>query len=120
MRAASSPSLSQTTCGSLLQELQKIWDEIGENDSERDKMLLELEQECLDIYRRKVENTRKYKADLYQSLTEGEADIARLMSTLGERTSFTRAKGTLREQLSSKTSPRRSEIKETAKSQRIR
>ncbi|XP_021762347.1 65-kDa microtubule-associated protein 5-like [Chenopodium quinoa] len=99
MRAASSQS--QTTCGTLLQELQKIWDEIGENDSERDRMLLELEQECLDIYRRKVENTRKYKSDLYQTLAEGEAEIARLMSTLGERASFTRAKGTLREQLSS-------------------
>ncbi|XP_010670563.2 65-kDa microtubule-associated protein 5 [Beta vulgaris subsp. vulgaris] len=101
MREASTPSLSPTTCGSLLQELQKIWDEIGESDSERDTMLLDLEQECLDIYRRKVENTRKYKADLYQALAEGEAEIAQLNSTLGERTSFARAKGTLREQLSS-------------------
>lgn len=53
-------------------------------------MLLDLEQECLDIYRRKVENTRKYKADLYQALAEGEAEIAQLNSTLGERTSFAR------------------------------
>ncbi|KAL2898157.1 65-kDa microtubule-associated protein 5 [Bienertia sinuspersici] len=100
MKANSSP-LSHTTCGSLLQELQKILDEIGESDAERDKMLLELEQECLDIYRRKVESKRKHKADLYQSLAEGEAEIARMISTLGERTSFTRAKGSLREQLSS-------------------
>lgn len=53
-------------------------------------MLLELEQECLDIYRRKVENTRKYKADLFQALAEDEAEIAKLMATLGERTSFMR------------------------------
>ncbi|KAH9610680.1 hypothetical protein KSS87_011039 [Heliosperma pusillum] len=96
-----SPSRSHTTCGSLLQELQKIWDEIGESDNERDKMLLELEQECLDIYRRKVEYTRKHKADLYQALAEGESEIARLSAALGERTSFSRAKGTLKEQLSS-------------------
>lgn len=93
--------MSQTTCGSLLQELQKIWDEIGESDTERDKMLLELEQECLDIYRRKVENTRKHKADLYEALADAEAEIAELISVLGERTSFSRAKGTLKEQLSS-------------------
>ncbi|GAB4827746.1 hypothetical protein Ancab_034632 [Ancistrocladus abbreviatus] len=97
----SSPSVSQTTCGSLLQELQKIWDEIGESDNERDKMLLELEQECLDIYRKKVESSRKYKADLYQALVEGEAEIAHLISALGEHTSFSRmAKGTLKEQIS--------------------
>uniref|UniRef100_A0A5B7A453 Putative microtubule-associated protein 5 isoform X1 n=1 Tax=Davidia involucrata TaxID=16924 RepID=A0A5B7A453_DAVIN len=99
------PSISRTTttCGSLLQELQEIWDEIGENGSERDKMLLQLEQECLDIYRRKVEKTRKYKADLRQSLAEAEAEIANLISTLGERTSFPRydkVKGTLQEQIS--------------------
>ena len=70
--------------------IQKIWDEIGESDNERDKMLLELEQECLDIYRRKVENTRKYKADLYQVLAEHEAEIAKLTSALGERASFSR------------------------------
>lgn len=89
-----------TTCGSLLQELQKIWDEIGESDSERDKMLLQLEQECLDIYRRKVEKTRKHKADLHQAIAEAEAEIAILMSALGERTSFSRSKGSLKEQLS--------------------
>ncbi|KAJ4720439.1 65-kDa microtubule-associated protein 5-like [Melia azedarach] len=95
-----SPTQSQTTCGSLLQELKIIWDEIGESDSERDKMLLELEQECLDIYRRKVERTRKYKADLHQSLADAEAEIANLVSALGEHASFSRGKGTLKQQLS--------------------
>ncbi|KAI7981250.1 65-kDa microtubule-associated protein 1 [Camellia lanceoleosa] len=62
--ASTSPSHSATTttttstCGSLLQELQEIWDEIGETDCERDRMLLQLEQECLDIYRRKYENVK--------------------------------------------------------------
>ncbi|KAK2972425.1 hypothetical protein RJ640_008165 [Escallonia rubra] len=81
----------------------KIWDEIGENDSERDKMLLQLEQECLDIYRRKVETTRKYKADLHQSLVEAEAEVASLVSTLGERASFPnyeKVKSSLKQQIS--------------------
>ncbi|KAH7548436.1 hypothetical protein JRO89_XS14G0128200 [Xanthoceras sorbifolium] len=77
-----------------------IWDEIGESDSERDKMLLELEQECLDIYCRKVERTRKYKADLHQSLAEAEAEIANIVSALGEHASFSRVKGTLKQQIS--------------------
>uniref|UniRef100_B9GLW5 Uncharacterized protein n=1 Tax=Populus trichocarpa TaxID=3694 RepID=B9GLW5_POPTR len=37
-----------TTCASLLHELQIIRDEIGESDGERDKILLQLEQECLN------------------------------------------------------------------------
>ncbi|KAH1046021.1 hypothetical protein J1N35_036805 [Gossypium stocksii] len=96
-----SPSRSQTTCASLLQELQIIWDEIGESDGERDKMLLELEQECLNIYRRKVEMTRKCKADLQNSLAQFESEIAKIVSSLGEHSfSFSRGKGTLKHQIS--------------------
>ncbi|MFQ6646613.1 hypothetical protein Gotur_019356, partial [Gossypium turneri] len=97
-----SPSRSQTTCASLLQELQIIWDEIGESDGERDKMLLELEQECLNIYRRKVEMTRKCKADLQNSLAQFESEIAKIVSSLGEHSfSFSRkGKGTLKQQIS--------------------
>ncbi|KAG8656610.1 65-kDa microtubule-associated protein 5 [Manihot esculenta] len=93
-------SLSHTTCGSLLQELQKIWDEIGEADNERDRMLQQLEEECLDIYCRKVEMTRKYKADLHQSLDDSETEISGLASALGENVSFSRFKGTLKQQIS--------------------
>ncbi|KAI9156212.1 hypothetical protein LWI28_002237 [Acer negundo] len=64
-------------------------------------MFLELEQECLDIYCRKVEKTRKYKADLLQSLAEAEAEIANFISASGEQhTSFSRGKGTLKQQIS--------------------
>ncbi|KAF6149406.1 hypothetical protein GIB67_016944 [Kingdonia uniflora] len=81
----------------------RIWDEIGESDSERDKMLLQLEQECLDVYRRKVEKSSKYKAELHQSLAEAESEVANLVSALGERASFLRPEktgGTLKEQMS--------------------
>ncbi|KAJ6694825.1 PROTEIN REGULATOR OF CYTOKINESIS 1 PRC1-RELATED [Salix koriyanagi] len=94
-------SPSCTTCASLLHELQIIWDEIGENDGERDKILLQLEQECLDIYRRKVKNTRKYKADLHQLLADAKAEIANLVSALGENASlFSPGKGPLKQQIS--------------------
>ena len=53
-------------------------------------MLLQLEQECLDIYHRKVEETRKHKADLYRSLADAEAEVANIISSLGECTSFSR------------------------------
>ncbi|XP_026425157.1 65-kDa microtubule-associated protein 5-like [Papaver somniferum] len=96
----SSPILKTTTCGSLLQELQKIWDEIGESDTERDKMLLQLEQECLDVYRRKVEKASKYKADLHQSLAEADSEVANLVPALGEQASISRVKGTLKDQIS--------------------
>ncbi|KAK1293701.1 65-kDa microtubule-associated protein 5 [Acorus calamus] len=104
-----SPSMGTTTCGSLLQELQKLWDEIGESDVERDKILLQLEQECLEVYRRKVDRTSKYKADLHRSLAEAEAEAVGLVSALGEH-SFSswvgnpffwaeKKKGTLKEQI---------------------
>ncbi|XP_064979636.1 65-kDa microtubule-associated protein 5-like [Musa acuminata AAA Group] len=91
-----------TTCGSLLQELQDLWDEIGENDRERDRTILQLEQECLDLYRRKVDQTRKHKAELHQMLADGEAEVSNLISILGERETFVRLEkkaGTLKEQL---------------------
>ncbi|RWR74757.1 65-microtubule-associated protein 5-like protein [Cinnamomum micranthum f. kanehirae] len=92
-----------TTCGSLLFELQKIWDEIGESDNERDKMLLQLEQECLDVYRRKVDHASKYKAELHQLLADAEAEAANLVAALGERALNAwseKPKGTLKEQIS--------------------
>ncbi|KAL1300706.1 65-kDa microtubule-associated protein 5 isoform X2 [Arachis hypogaea] len=73
-------SPSPTTCASLLRQLQ-------------------LEQECLDIYQRKVEETRKHKADLYKLLVEAEAEVANIISSLGECTSFSRGRGTLKQQL---------------------
>ncbi|WZZ55552.1 hypothetical protein YC2023_055659 [Brassica napus] len=81
--------------------MQIIWDEIGEGYSERDEMLLELEQECLDIYNKKVDKTRKHRAELQRSLAQSEAEIATLMSALGEQASFSKKEGSLKEQISS-------------------
>uniref|UniRef100_A0A7N0VM93 Uncharacterized protein n=1 Tax=Kalanchoe fedtschenkoi TaxID=63787 RepID=A0A7N0VM93_KALFE len=98
------PLLSETTCGSLLQKLQQIWDEIGETDDERDKMLLQLEQECLDVYKRKVDLAMKSRAQLLQTLADAELELTNLLSSLGEK-SFSGipddTSGTIKEQLAS-------------------
>nr|XP_043639406.1 65-kDa microtubule-associated protein 3 [Erigeron canadensis] len=75
----------ETTCGSLLYELQIIWDEVGESDGERDKMLLELEQECLEVYRRKVDLANRSRAQLRQAIADSEAELAAICSAMGER-----------------------------------
>jgi hypothetical protein len=54
---------------------------------ERDRMILQLE-DCLNVYRKKVDQTRKQKADLLQTLSVGEADIKKILSALGECDSF--------------------------------
>ena len=39
--------------------LQGIWDEVGESDEEQDKMLLQIEQECLNVYKRKLDVNKR-------------------------------------------------------------
>jgi Ase1/PRC1/MAP65 family protein len=62
-----------------------IWDEVGESDEDRDKMLLELEQECLDVYKRKVDQAAKSRATLLQSLADARAQLLRIVSALGDK-----------------------------------
>ncbi|CAL1379757.1 unnamed protein product [Linum trigynum] len=76
---------AETTCGSLLNELQIIWDEVGESDTDRDKMLYELEQECLEVYRRKVDQANRNRAQLRQAIADSEAELAAICSAMGER-----------------------------------
>ncbi|XP_019183039.1 PREDICTED: 65-kDa microtubule-associated protein 1-like isoform X1 [Ipomoea nil] len=76
----------QPTCGTLLQQLQKLWDEVGESDEERDKMLLELEQECFDVYKRKISCAVKCRAKLLQELADAKDELSSLQASLGEMT----------------------------------
>ncbi|KAK1262753.1 65-kDa microtubule-associated protein 3 [Acorus gramineus] len=75
----------ETTCGSFLYELQIIWDEVGESDADRDKMIFELEQECLEVYRRKVDVASRCRAHLRQEIADSEAELATICSAMGER-----------------------------------
>ncbi|XP_022736876.1 65-kDa microtubule-associated protein 3-like [Durio zibethinus] len=94
----------ETTCGTLLYELQIIWDEVGETDADRDKMLLELERECLEVYRRKVDQANHCRAQLRQTIADSEAELAAICSAMGERPVHIRQSdqnaGSLKEELS--------------------
>ncbi|KAF8117501.1 hypothetical protein N665_0009s0028 [Sinapis alba] len=86
LRVGSSNALffqTNTTCNNLLRELQQIWVEIGESEAEKDKMLMELEKECLQIYQRKVNEAANSKARLHQSVAAIEAEVASLVAALG-------------------------------------
>ncbi|KAI9385639.1 hypothetical protein POPTR_011G092500v4 [Populus trichocarpa] len=99
---AQNPLLGETTCGTLLQKLQEIWDEVGESDEERDKMLIQIEQECLDVYKKKVEQIAKSRAQLLEALSDARIELARLLSALGEKCFAglpEKASGTIKEQL---------------------
>ena len=64
---------------------QMIWDEVGEDQFEREKVLLDLEQDCLEVYRRKVDTANISRARLHQELAEAEAEFTHLLLSLGER-----------------------------------
>ncbi|KAE9584130.1 putative microtubule-associated protein, MAP65/Ase1/PRC1 [Lupinus albus] len=99
---AQNPLLGENTCGSLLKKLQQIWDEVGESDEQRDQMLLQLEQECLDVYKRKVMQAAKSRAELLQALSDANVELSSLLSALGEK-NFAgipeNTAGTIKEQL---------------------
>ncbi|KAB5573194.1 hypothetical protein DKX38_000388 [Salix brachista] len=81
---------------------QMIWDEVGEDQFEREKVLVDLEQQCLEVYRRKVDNANISRARLHQELAESEAEFTHLLLSLGERSlpgRPERKSGTLKEQL---------------------
>ncbi|KAA3467435.1 65-kDa microtubule-associated protein 1-like isoform X1 [Gossypium australe] len=99
---AENPLVGEITCGSLLQKLQEIWDEVGESDEERDKMLLQIEQECLDVYKRKVEQAAKSRAQLLQALSDAKLELSTLVSALGDKSFISIPEttlGTISEQL---------------------
>ncbi|XP_039831564.1 65-kDa microtubule-associated protein 6-like [Panicum virgatum] len=70
-------------CGALLAELKQLWGEIGKSRDERERMVRELEAECMRVYRRKVDEATGERALLHQSLAAGEAEIAALTAALG-------------------------------------
>ncbi|KAJ0981235.1 hypothetical protein J5N97_009490 [Dioscorea zingiberensis] len=103
LRRLSSASMG-TSCEALLRELQLIWTEIGESEEDKDGMLLEIERECMDVYRRKVDEASNAKAHLHQTVATKEAELAALMASLGHHNLYSKKdKTTLKEQLASVT-----------------
>lgn len=48
-------------------------------------MLQDLEEECLEVYRRKVDQANKNRALLRQAIADSEAELASICCALGER-----------------------------------
>lgn len=99
-----SSALPETSCAYLLQELKLIWDEVGQDQLERERVLLEMEQECLEVYRRKVDSANISRVRLHQALADSEAELTNLLLSLGERSFPGRPEkltGSLKEQLDS-------------------
>lgn len=48
-------------------------------------MLLQIEQECLDVYKKKVEQAAKSRAQLLQALSDAKVELSSLLSALGEK-----------------------------------
>ncbi|KAL6646230.1 hypothetical protein ACP70R_017838 [Stipagrostis hirtigluma subsp. patula] len=97
-------ALPESSCAYLLQELKMIWDEVGQDENERERILEELEQECQEIYRRKVNSANMSRIQLHQALAESEAELTNLLLSLGERSFPGRPEkmtGALKEQLNS-------------------
>ncbi|RDX77449.1 65-kDa microtubule-associated protein 3, partial [Mucuna pruriens] len=75
----------QETCHLLLKELQIIWDELGESDSQRDAILLDIEHKCLELYRKKVDEAKLCRAQIQQEIVDYVAEIAVICSAMGEQ-----------------------------------
>ncbi|ESQ43989.1 hypothetical protein EUTSA_v10005817mg [Eutrema salsugineum] len=73
----------ETTCGILLRQLQEIWNEMGETEDEKDAALADIEKECLSVYKQKVEEASKCKANLLKEIAMGRAEIAAIGSSMG-------------------------------------
>ncbi|KAF2298198.1 hypothetical protein GH714_018538 [Hevea brasiliensis] len=65
--------------------LNEIWDEVGDNDVQRDKVLLEIEEECLEVYRRKVDEAGKCRSELQREIALVEAEIESICYALSEQ-----------------------------------
>ncbi|CAN6236990.1 unnamed protein product [Urochloa humidicola] len=68
----------------LLHELGEMWDEIGEGEEDRRAMLHALEEECLNVYRAKVEQVRHHRAQLRREIADSVAEVAAICATIGE------------------------------------
>lgn len=69
----------------LCAECKVIWDELGESDSQKDAMVLEIEQMCLELYKKKVDEAKLYRAQLQHEIADYEVEIADICTAIGEQ-----------------------------------
>ncbi|XP_021912027.1 65-kDa microtubule-associated protein 4 isoform X2 [Carica papaya] len=84
-RSVAHVATMETACQLLIHELQELWREIGESDDERDAMLLQIEQECLAVYGRNVDDANAYKFQLQKQIDACKVEIEDISSSMGEQ-----------------------------------
>ncbi|KAI3754103.1 hypothetical protein L2E82_26245 [Cichorium intybus] len=65
-------------------------------------MLIQIDQECLDVYKRKVDQATKSRSHLLQTLADANLELSTLLASLGEKTFAgipEKTSGTIKEQL---------------------
>jgi Ase1/PRC1/MAP65 family protein len=55
-----------------------------EKRSKRERILMEMEMECMKIYRRRVDESSKERTRLHQLLAASEAELSAVVACLGE------------------------------------
>ncbi|PWA69080.1 microtubule-associated protein, MAP65/Ase1/PRC1 [Artemisia annua] len=51
----------------------------------RDKILIQNDQECLDMYKRKIDQATKSRSHFLLALTDAKLELATLLASLGEK-----------------------------------
>lgn len=64
--------------------IQIIWDEVGETETERDKILIEIEDECREVYNRRIEKVKEERIRLRQEIADSEARVIGICSVMEE------------------------------------
>ncbi|CAN8251906.1 unnamed protein product [Cochlearia groenlandica] len=74
----------ESICETLLQELEIIWEEIGETKDERENILIDIENECRKVCNKKIENLKEVKIKLRQDIVDTEARVRSICSVMEE------------------------------------
>lgn len=69
---------------SLLWLLQRLWDEVGETDGQCETTLLEIEQECLKVYMKKIEEAKECRTKLQREIATAMAELSDIFTSMGE------------------------------------
>lgn len=66
--------------------VQLIWRDIGETEAEKDRMMMEIEKECKQIYKTKIDQANDARSHLRHTIAAKEADLSILKASLGDHT----------------------------------
>ncbi|KAI3963740.1 hypothetical protein MKW92_029518 [Papaver armeniacum] len=74
---------ANTTCETLMKRLEEIWHEDDVGEDERNEMLQQIDQECLDVNKRKAGEAANVRELLHLELANGKLELFKFASALG-------------------------------------